>query len=190
MRFFDWLNGNSGAIQGIAAIIALAFTAALIWVTWRYTRLTKRIADVTASQLAASLAPIIAIAVDNKKIGYNKEGNALVSFNVKVTNNGTTPIKLCRVTAFAIFGPGDMSEYTLCKDEMMVLMPKEYFNGPAPIEVGKLEDRGNERKQGVVAWCTDLSGLSKHSFVYHADAQILRHIFGFEAPSRITEVED
>jgi hypothetical protein len=47
-----WLNQNAGAVQGIVSIVIAILTAALIFVTYWYARLTRRMALTLERQLA------------------------------------------------------------------------------------------------------------------------------------------
>src|SRR5262249_16991776 len=40
MNILNWLNTNSGAVQGVAACVTVGITGVLAWLTFRYTRLT------------------------------------------------------------------------------------------------------------------------------------------------------
>ena len=51
----DWLNDNSGAVQGIAAIVSLAVLFGLAVVTGWYAVLTRRIAKASESQATAAV---------------------------------------------------------------------------------------------------------------------------------------
>lgn len=50
----DWLNENSGAVQGMAAIISVLVLFGLAAVTWWYAKQTKRIAESTEHQARSS----------------------------------------------------------------------------------------------------------------------------------------
>jgi hypothetical protein len=54
MRF---LAANSSAIQAIGALASLFLTFVLVFITWRYVRLTKTLADVAFSQIYDKLQP-------------------------------------------------------------------------------------------------------------------------------------
>lgn len=53
MTPWDWLNDNSGAVQGIAAIVSILVLLALALVTRRYAQETERIAKATDEQAKA-----------------------------------------------------------------------------------------------------------------------------------------
>src|SRR4051812_22156911 len=46
----DWLNQNSGAVQGISSALTALVTIVLILVTWRYVRLTERLSQTAQDQ--------------------------------------------------------------------------------------------------------------------------------------------
>ena len=50
----DWLNTNSGAVQGLAAIASVLVLLGLATVTWNYARQTRRIAEWTEQQAKAT----------------------------------------------------------------------------------------------------------------------------------------
>jgi uncharacterized protein YukE len=49
----DWLNHNAGAIEALTAIASLIVTGVLVGITWRYVRLTKKLAEAANAELLA-----------------------------------------------------------------------------------------------------------------------------------------
>ncbi len=49
---WQFLNANAGAIQAIAALTTSLVTVVLVFITWRYVRLTRRLAEAASVQMS------------------------------------------------------------------------------------------------------------------------------------------
>ena len=60
----DWLNKNSGAVTGLAAVAGVIVAAMYTWLTLQLWRQTKRQAVITEAALEIGHRPFVAVAVD------------------------------------------------------------------------------------------------------------------------------
>ncbi len=49
---WDFLNANAGAIQAVAALVSALVTVVLVYITWRYVRLTQRLAEAASAEMS------------------------------------------------------------------------------------------------------------------------------------------
>lgn len=49
---WHFLNSNAGAIQAIAALTTSLVTVVLVFITWRYVRLTRRLAEAASAEMS------------------------------------------------------------------------------------------------------------------------------------------
>lgn len=97
----DWLNDNSGAVQGISAVILVGVTSVLVAVTAWYARETRRIAKSTADQARAShdivratLVPVLEQYVAGQEMVSGSQSETAVHYyrvDFKYWNIGTGP---------------------------------------------------------------------------------------------------
>ena len=103
MEVITWLNSNSGAITGIAAMITAVATIVLAIITWRYVHLTNHLLKTTTN------TPKIAIFLGRENTGM---GSDMLS----VENIGTGPaydIRFKTDLSFLIYGLNDPRKNTL-----------------------------------------------------------------------------
>lgn len=189
-RLIYWLSEgqNAAAVQALSAIVVAILTAALIWVTSRYVHLTKAIAETTRQQLAASVQPVLALAILESGILTRKGQAVSVSGRIGVKNRGSNPVKVVSISLIVQFkSPQKFLQIpcSITQRDNVVLMPEEedlqLFN---KMLTEMTADEAGDYVLGAGVDCTDLAGVSEHSFYVDPQGQ-LRHFFGFrKAPLR------
>ena len=94
-RFTWWLTlgQNAAAVQAVVALVTGILTAVLLIVTWKYVRLTGRLASMTAQNLEVSVLPNLSFTIDDA----DKPHQVLIG----VHNGGTQPVYLLNVKTHA-----------------------------------------------------------------------------------------
>ena len=177
----------SAAIQAVSAVAVAALTYSLVRVTRKYTDLTNRIAGLNEKELSASMQPVIGIRLLNNSLGNSGRKNDEVSFQAFIENLGSQPVKLAAVTGFVVFRDGQRIREVDTAIRNAVLMPKPLAAASSNVSVFFQIDSGRtgvrfedyEVEAGVD--CTDLAGVSEHSFMVGHD-KFLRHFHGFLKP--------
>ena len=181
-----WLNENSGAVQAIAAVVVVGLTATLVWVTWQYVRLTKRISETAQRQLSAAMQPVLSLEVLEEGTHFKFGERIKIRGTIGIANRGQQPVKIKAISAVVRLRSTKETEpvlYPITDRDNLVLMPNDRpdirdfvlftdFVYNAPTENCSL---------GIYVDCTDLAGVSEHSFFYD-QASGLRHYFGFKKP--------
>lgn len=181
---WGWLNDNSAGVQALAAVVIVVLTAALVSVTGQYVRLTKRIAETTQRQLSATIQPVLSLVV--LKEGLLTKLGLPIKFagRIEIANRGQQPVKVKSISAVVRLRSVKSFEqlaYRISDCDNLVLMP----NGPPDVRDFALQTElvwsapTDVCSLGIYADCTDLAGVSEHSFYYDPDSG-LRHFFGFK----------
>jgi hypothetical protein len=165
----QWLNENAAGVQAITAIVIVVLTSALVWVTWRYVKLTKSMERTLREQLAASFQPNVEIALTECSFGSESDGRGGHSENVAgtiiVRNKGNLPLKVVRVAMKLIYDNGAFPVQTVTEDaKHRVVAPDEetqfrhlIIDVPPGASTAPYE-------QIAQIHCSDLAGVSEHSF--------------------------
>jgi len=82
---------------------------------------------------------------------------------------------------YGIHASSNGVRYDIYKDESLVLMPNDPIPKTMDWNLAKVVDRAVHWSMAV--YCTDLAGISKHSF-FCDDERQLRHEFGFREDKR------
>lgn len=95
----QWLNVNAGAVQGVSAVVTVILTALLIVVTWRYVRLTNKLARSAQDQFDLGqrqfeLACKAAVLPYLPQFNFNLEpnGNDPRNWMYSFSNGGNLPL--------------------------------------------------------------------------------------------------
>jgi len=164
----QWLNENAAGVQAITAIVIAFLTLALVYVTGRYVALTKSMALTLREQLAASFQPNVEMALINLSHGQGGDGRGEWSENVggtiTVRNRGNLPLKVVTVAMKLIYDKAAFPAKTVKVDaKQRVLAPdgETQFNLSIDVPPG-----GSTAPYEQIAHihCSDLAGVSKHSF--------------------------
>jgi hypothetical protein len=164
----EWLNQNAGAVQAIMAIIIVLLTAALTGVTWWYASLTRRMASTMERQLGASFQPNIGMALTNRFQGEHRDRGGTESESVMgtitITNNGDLPLKVVAI-AMKLLYDNDVFPAQMTKEDarQRVVSP----GGATQFHLTLDVPLGSSRvgyEQIAQIHCSDLAGVSKHSF--------------------------
>jgi hypothetical protein len=163
----QWLNQNAGAVQAIMAIVICVLTAVLIGVTWWYAKLTRRMAFTLEQQLAASFHPDIEMTLINRfqgkgtSFGVKTES---VSGTIVVTNNGDLPLKVASAAMKLVYDKRAFPDQATTMDtQQRVVSPGKTAQFTMTLDV-PLGGSDVEYEQWAQIHCSDLAGVSKHSF--------------------------
>jgi len=187
-----WAFDHDGAafVQGLSALLTTAVTGILCWVTWRYVRLTNIMAETMKRQLSASMQPFLLLSILEEKYQTEENQPIILHAKVAVKNRGAQPVKLVRMSVFVQYWPNNSARHGMFPKVVLegvgrVLMPEE-----EEIQVTIVQTEIRYRGPGryglrLHVECTDLSGVSEHSFVLEPPYG-LRHFFGFWKPAKRT----
>jgi hypothetical protein len=179
---WEWLKTNSLAFQGFAGLVSPFLTAVIIFVTWRYVRLTRAIAETTHVQLTAQLQPVLTIGLRQTIFtsGINAEGPHFgVSQQIDIGNIGSTPVKIKSIYLVAQIRDGhqfkSQREYVIDAEQNLILLPQASIHNSYHVDT-EIDYSGalSDMILGVRIDCTDLSELMTHSFYLHP-TKGLRH---------------
>jgi hypothetical protein len=164
----QWLNENAGGVQAITAIVIVVLTAALVWVTWRYVTLTKSMALTLREQLAASFQPNVEMTLTDRFRGQGNEHgrySETVAGTIIVRNKGNLPLKVVTVAMKLIYDGAAFPVQTVTVDaKQRVVAPDETTQ--FILLTIDLPPGGSTAPYEQIAQihCSDLAGVSKHSF--------------------------
>lgn len=167
-NFLHWMNCNAGAIQALGGIVILVLTAALVCVTWWYATLTRDMASTLKAQLAASFQPNIEMKLSDRfqgigiSLGVRDES---VSGTITVINKGDLPVKVVAVAMKLVYDKNAFPVQTMSEDaRSRVVSPGKStqfkLNMNVPLDGGSTEPYD----QIAQIHCSDLAGVSQHSF--------------------------
>ena len=183
-RLLWWSGQNSNAIQALSAIAIVGLTAALSGITLYYSRLTRRMAIAMEKQIEFSFQPNVATSItfraagESSSLGVRQEDS--IYANVIVENKGSVPLKLDSLTMIVIFEKALFADASAIVGDAsnLVLMPGSHkeFRLLANVPIDASRAKHHRR---VILKCTDLTGLSKHTFeISDADSDVT-HYLGF-----------
>ena len=182
----QWLNENAAGLQAITAIVIVVLTFVLVGVTWWYAKLTKSMAQTLREQLAASFQPNVEMTLTNRSHGTGSDGRGVNSENVggtiTVRNKGNLPLKVITVAMKLIYDKAAFPVQTTTFDaKQRVVAPDEmteflHLNIEVP-SGGSM----TPYEQIAQIHCSDLAGVSKHSFsVSSREKNRTHHSCGFQ----------
>ena len=180
------MNTNAGAVQAIMAIVIGAFTAVLIGVTWWYAALTRRMALTLEKQLASSFQPSIEMALTNQFQGQGSDGHGnrseTVSGTIIVRNKGNLPLKIVSVSMKLVYDKEAFPVQTKTIDaKSRVVAPGETTQFILLTIDVPLGGSTAPYEQIAQIHCSDLAGVSKHSFsVSSREKDQLNQSLGFQ----------
>ena len=111
MGIISWLNSNSGAITGIAAMITAVATITLAIITWRYVRLTKDYVRLAKEALeenrqmridAQKPEIVVYLRLEKEEVVHTRPKGSVV--NLYVDNKGMGPAYRIEFTTDLSFG--------------------------------------------------------------------------------------
>lgn len=187
-----WLGQgqNASAVQAVSAAVVAFFTLILICLTGWYARITGFMSRTMEKQLQAAFQPSVGISYLHhfQGQGINREGARSESvFNyVQLKNDCESPIKIHAVKMFIFTGnPRFYNKETTLDQSGLILAPDKTKDFRIITDVDEGTTRINYRRIFVVH-CTDLAGVSEHSFQCEGGTTDITHTFGFRRPpSRI-----
>ena len=182
----QWFNENAAGVQAITAIVIVVLTFALVGVTWWYAWLTKSMALTLREQLAASFQPNVEMTLTDRSHGQGSDGRGghseTVAGTITVRNKGNLPLKVVTVAMKLIFDKAAFPDQTVPQDaKHRVVAPGEttqfshlIINVPPGGSTAPYE-------QIAQIHCSDLAGVSKHSFsVSSQENNRTNHSSGFQ----------
>lgn len=187
-RFMYWLGQgqNASAVQAVTAIVVAVFTVVLIFLTGWYANITKSMAKTMRQQLASAFQPFINIEFvhhfQGKGFSAGVHSESVFSA-IHLTNKSAAPIKLAALRLFIYLNdPRFYDKETVIDQSGLVIGPDEVKEFEVTVDV-QLGATGVKYQRVVVVHCTDLSGVSAHSFRSIAGTNDITHTFGFYRPS-------
>ena len=180
----EWLNQNAGGVQAIMAIIIGVLTAVLIGVTWWYAKLTRGMALTLEQQLAASFHPDIEMTLMHRFQGQGiSQGvkSESVSGTIVVTNKGDLPLKVVSAAMKLVYDKNAFPDQTITMDtHQRVVSPGKTAQFTLNLDV-PLGGSTAEYDQLAQIHCSDLAGVSQHTFVIsHRDKDVVNQFAGFQ----------
>ncbi len=180
----QWLNENAAGVQAITAIVIVVLTFALVGVTWWYAALTKSMALTLREQLAASFQPNVEVALTElHSQGSDGRGghSETVSGTITVHNKGNLPLKVVTVAMKLIYDEAAFPVQTVTDDaKQRAVAPEETTRFMLLIVVPSGGSTA-PHEQIMQIHCSDLAGVSKHSFsVSSRDKNRTNHSSGFQ----------
>ena len=180
-RFIWWLYHDANApavMQTFTAIATVVLTIVLVCVTWWYARLTRRMALTMEQQLRANFAPDVAFAFIHNAYLTGGDGSEDFAGSVQIKNNGALPLKVNSLRVL-VQVTGKNNQSTDLKEAELVIGPEKMRDFRYVLSVLPGTSRGEYRLRAIVT-CTDLAGVSKHSFVCENGSQTISHYVGFK----------
>lgn len=196
------LDDHAGAIQALTAVAVVVLTYFLVRVTSKYTRITGEIAEVTKRQLldtekqleiinkqlviaqkelSASMQPVLKIDTYDYSEGCDAgSDNVILLCTLEITNTGHKPVKLLAVTAITYFDDSLPYNLKLTEKDNTVMMPDDVQRNKLSVITHLKVVEANAYDWKIEIDCTDLAGVSEHSFVYDGKTNQLRHFLGFK----------
>jgi hypothetical protein len=137
-------------------------------------------------QLAAGAQPVVALDLVQSGTRFTSGKPVEVSGALSITNRGQQPIKICSATVLVRFkNPAhhySQVPYAITQRDNLVLMPDDPPQIQRFVLFTATEAEGfNDCSLACGIDCTDLAGISEHSFFFDREGG-LRHYFGFRKP--------
>jgi hypothetical protein len=181
---WSWLNRNAPAVQALSALLVLLVTMVLSYLTWRYVQLTRKISETSLRQLSASSQPSVSLQI----LGYVFiAGNhpLIVTGTVGVNNLGNAPFKirsLSVVIRFRTASEYEQTPYPIKDIDGLVVIPDKVSVQNFRAETNISSNQHDGITLAIAMDCTDLAGVSQHSFFFDPNLG-LRHFIGFRKPA-------
>jgi hypothetical protein len=182
-RLVWWSGQNSAAIQALSAIAIVVLTAVLGGITLYYALITGRMARTMERQIEFSFQPNVLTAITFQAEGggtaFGLRHEDTVYADIKVENKSNVPIKLVSVGMLVKFDNGVFPDSWSIKEAGdIVLAPGAHKEFSMMVDVPPRATRANYTRR-VNLKCTDLSGVSRHTFsISDANADV-SHSLGF-----------
>jgi hypothetical protein len=183
-----WLGQgqNSSAIQAVSAAVVAFFTLILILLTGWYARITRFMSRTMEKQLQAAFQPSVGITYTHhfRGQGVDREGvkSESVFSYVQLRNDCESPIKIHAVKMFIFTGDPRFYDKEATLDQSgLILAPEKTKDFRISIDVDKGTTEIDYRRIFMVH-CTDLAGVSEHSFQCEGGTTDITHTFGFRRP--------
>jgi hypothetical protein len=182
----QWINEIAAGVQAITSIVIVFLTAALVYVTCRYVRLTQDMALTLREQLAASFQPNVELALIERSHGSGSDGSGghseTVAGTITVHNKGNLPLKVVMVAMKLIYDKAAFPVQTMTLDaKQRVVAPGETTQFSHLIIDVPPGDSTAPYEQIAQIHCSDLAGVSKHSFsVSSQEKNQTNHSSGFQ----------
>jgi hypothetical protein len=179
-RFLYWLNQgqNAAAVQAVAALATTFLTIVLLWATIRYVRLTSSLALATRAQLEAGLRP---------NLHFDLTRTLDMETGIQISNVGQVPVRLLSVAVRV--EPTGSSPTAITKELGNVcgtlLMATDKIFGT--IVFDREQAPGKGVKSLLLVDCTDLGGVTEHSFHYDPMTGLAKYFSGFKKPASFKE---
>jgi hypothetical protein len=178
-----WAFDHDGAawVQGFGSVVTALLTAVLIIVTWRYVRLTKAIATISQRQLSASLQPLVDLIFVEQSIITSQGRVVNIRGKLCLKNRGSIALKILAVSILIRYKTttGFEQDVThITQRDNRVLMPDEEAIFNFALNSDKPANDRLDAELALTTDCTDLVGISEHSFWRDFNGE-LRQQFGF-----------
>lgn len=187
-----WLGQgqNAAAVQALTAIAITVLTAVLIGVTWWYAGLTQKMAktmqdqaSTMQQQMIAAFQPSVALGFSFRATGSSGTPTGtehMIGGFVLCTNNGQQPVKVASLTIDVTFQDGTLPKASMIIDgENLIIAPganKQFvFDIVVPEAALELDHRRYAK-----LWCSDLAGVSQHTFAIADGDNDVSHYLGFK----------
>ena len=136
----DWLNWNSGAVTGLAAVAGVILAAVYTWLTLQLWRQTKRQAVTTEAALEIGHRPFVAVSVDLGPAGNPR----LLPVVLRLRDHGEGPAIITRWVLTVKLGERVVAQRDTAGDNTtLALFPGEEQETP-PLAI--------ENEQAVEVW--------------------------------------
>jgi hypothetical protein len=179
----QWLNMNAGAIQALTAIAITLLTAALIGVTWWYAGLTQQMAKTMQQQMVAAFQPSVGLIFSLRTTGRNSTPTGTedsIGGFVRCVNNGQQPVKIVSLMIDVTFADGAFPNRSMTIDgENLILAPASPKEFVFAVVVPQTAI-GIDHTRHAKLWCSDLAGVSQHTFEMNEGDTDITHYLGFK----------
>ena len=175
-RFLYWLNQgqNAAAVQAVAALATTFLTIVLLWATIRYVRLTNSLAIATRAQLEAGLRP---------NLRFDVTRTLDMETGIKISNVGQIPVRLASVAVRVESSEPNSTVVTKTLPDVActLLMASDEVFGTVVFEGSALGEQvpSKNRRALLLVDCTDLGGVTEHSFHYDPQTGLAKYFSGF-----------
>jgi hypothetical protein len=176
----QWLNQNSGAVQGVSAILIAIVTILLAGITAWYVLITQSIANTTKNQLTALLQPSVDIRyktlfTDARIVG-GPSGTyySVASGTIGIRNLGQSPFRIGQLAVFGnsvLAGNPNPPRYSVADtyvDEAggRVIPPQATEEYSFEIKTSKVDLSDGRAEIWTRLICNDMAKITEHCFTY------------------------
>jgi hypothetical protein len=161
----------------------LLVTAFLVLITALYVIITSNLARTSALQLAANYQPLLSITLGDMQ-RFHGTGNDVFATAVTVTNQSNSAVKLMSLTAFLgyRYRTSEFSEIAtpnLLDPPNKVLQSNVgYHKQGLSLDSRRVGVRHDDMRFSVHVSCSDLVGVSKHSFMLDYEGNTIHRFDG------------